>query len=158
MSGKWRAMVMALGLAGAMAGPVLAQSEIRSIKPEQLPALVREAAQKAAPGVRWSKAFRGTIEGRTSYLLVGKDGKGREVEVETNDRGKIRSVETTVPMNEVPKNVLEVVRHDENAKNWKITAVKRSRAGDGKGESYTFYGPNEEGEIIGLISIAYQGK
>lgn len=70
-SGRFVAVV-ALGTLG-LAGTVLAQDGERKIDPAKVPAVVRQAVNKAVPGVKWSGA---TQETQTFFHLDGKDAKG----------------------------------------------------------------------------------
>ncbi len=67
---------------------------VENVPLDQVPAPVMEAAKKALPGVTFTKAFKGKVEGgQVGYEIQGKarDGKVREAEVGLD--GKLIGVE-----------------------------------------------------------------
>jgi hypothetical protein len=156
---RWdrRAVVMGVAAAGLVACAAIAGDDAQTIRPVRVPVAVREAARKSAPGVRFTKAFRYADEGRPRYVLAGKDAHGREVSIDADGRGKVDRVETSVTMDEVPKEVRDVLvatrRRDAKARRWRFTDIKRVTDDEGGNASYRFEGPDEHGEIVGLLDI-----
>ena len=88
-----------------------------SIAVSKVPAEPRKAAEKEAPGVKFTKATGDQIEKR--YKLKGKDDKGRNLQVMVLADGTVMSIGTWTPikMDEVPKEVAD--------------AFEAGKAGDG---------------------------
>ena len=96
--------VLAVGLAGLITSAAMGQQEKdQRIDLAQVPAVVKEAADKVASGVTWHHASKETEEGKTIYELTGKNAHGRTVEVEVTPEGEVIEVETAIPLREVPK-------------------------------------------------------
>jgi len=65
-------------------------------------AAVKQAADKATPGVKWLDAYQDTEDGQTVYSLEGEDGKMHDVAVDVTAAGKVTSIEMEVELEEVP--------------------------------------------------------
>lgn len=103
--------VLAVGLAGLITSAALGQQEKdKRIDLTKVPATVKEAADKAVPGVTWHHASKETEEGKTIYELTGKYTHGRAVEVEVTPKGEVIEVETAIPLREVPKVALDAFK------------------------------------------------
>jgi hypothetical protein len=72
---------------------------------DKVPAHILMAAKAAAPGVKFQKAAV-EVEEVITYELAGKNGNGRQVEVDVTADGKVLEVETEVTLDEVPKEVI----------------------------------------------------
>jgi hypothetical protein len=77
---------------------------------KDLPAVVRESAEKAIPGAKWTEATRETDQDELSYQLSGADANGREVNVELSADGQIEVVETVLSVTDLPKIVVDVLK------------------------------------------------
>jgi hypothetical protein len=87
------ALALAVLLALAGCGSDVFEGE-ESVPLEKLPAPVMETARKALPGVTFTKAFKGKLDGGAQgYEIQGKakDGKVREAEVGLD--GKLIAIE-----------------------------------------------------------------
>jgi hypothetical protein len=80
-----------LGVIGLMAAT--ARGDDRPIEWKDLPAAVRQAAEKAAAGVKWTEAVEQSEDDATTYRLKGTDAKGGKVEVTLSADGKVGAVE-----------------------------------------------------------------
>ena len=108
MAAKWFVIALLAGSLGLFSATVQGADE--KIDLAKVPAVVKQAADHAAPGVTWTKATKEVEDGKTIYELVGKDAKGREVEVEVTPQGKVIEVETHIPMSEVPATVTDAFK------------------------------------------------
>lgn len=144
-----------LGLAAVLAFlRPLRGEQATAIPVAKVPDVVRQAANKAVPGAKWTKALKSTEEDETLFELVGQDTKGRDVEVDVTPMGKVLEIETGMPMNEVPKSVLEVAAA--NAKGIKLEGA-RSVSQDGMLVAYTFRGKNSSARVV-AIRVSKDGK
>jgi hypothetical protein len=96
-----------VGLVLAAAG--LAQGEgNRLVGVREVPAVARQAADQAVPGVTWLLAFK---DRSGWYKIVGKNKAGRLVECLTDPEGKRPMVRIGVPREEVPAAVLAALQN-----------------------------------------------
>lgn len=146
-SGRFIA-VMALGSLG-LAGTVLAQDGERKIDPAKVPAVVRQAVNKAVPGVKWSGA---TQETQTFFHLDGKNAKGHKVEVSMAPDGTILELKTTLPMTDVPKPVASAVAA-QAPKGFRVAEVLAVAPG-GQLAGYLFLGKGADGKPVEIASTA----
>ena len=77
---------------------------------KNVPPKLIEAATKAAPGIKWTTAFKNEEEGMVIYEIEGLDKKNREVTVTVNADGKVEEIETEIPEAEVPEVVMKAFR------------------------------------------------
>jgi hypothetical protein len=103
-------MFSALVLAGWAAAPAWAGEKHEKCELSRVPANVKAAAGRVAPGVAWTKACKETAEGKTFYELCGKDAANRRIETEVADDGVVKEVETEIGESAVPANVRQVFR------------------------------------------------
>jgi len=68
----------------------------------KLPASVTQAADKVAPGVRWSSAYQDMDDGQVVYELEGEDAKMQDVTIDVTAAGKVLSVEMETTLAEIP--------------------------------------------------------
>jgi hypothetical protein len=85
-------------------------SEGVEINLKQVPAHLRQAATKAAPGAQWKTAFKNDEDGEVTYEIEGVDHKKREVTVTVTADGKVEEIETEIPVAEVPDVVMRALR------------------------------------------------
>lgn len=124
--------------------PASAQEE-KEIDMARVPAPVRQAAMKAAPGARLTSAFKETDEGRTTYELSGRDAQGRGVEIEVTGRGVVLGVETEIPVSQVPRVVIDALRA--KARGMKFTSAEVVTR-NGRIISYEFEGEDAAGDEV----------
>src|SRR5262249_44232300 len=102
---------------------------------------------------KWAEATRETDEGVTTYYVVGKNARGREVEVSVTPEGQLIEVATEVTMAEVPKAVLSGLKT-------KLPKFKAEYAAevrrDGKVVEYSFEGTQGKEEIE--VTVSADGK
>jgi hypothetical protein len=132
-----------------MATPALEHDEIPLAK---VPDAVRQAAAKAVPDARWSKAFKSTEDDETVYELAGEDAKGRQVEVELTPAGRVLETERGVPLANVPPLVLGVLK-SRGVKPERARAVSQ----EGKVVAYAFDGRNAKGQAV-AARVSTDGK
>ena len=109
MHGTRFGIAAVLALAGLFASPARADDD-ETIDLSKVPAVVKKAAERAAPGVKWTRATRETENGQTIYELSGTDAEKIEIEVEVTAAGKVIEVETEVQLSEIPKAVIAAAR------------------------------------------------
>lgn len=155
MSWGWRSAVVFLGLAAFLtyAGPLRGEQET-ALPVAKVPPAVRQGADKAVPGAKWMKAFQSTEEDETLFGLIGRDAKGREIEVELTPAGRVLEIETGMPMNDVPKPILDVV--SAKARGVKIERA-RSVSQNGAVVAYSFHGKNARAQVV-AIRVSKDGK
>lgn len=87
-----------------------AWSAEEQVAPGKVPAIVRQAADKAVPGVKWTLATRET-QGRTvSYELEGVNREDDDVCVTVDSAGRLTEVCIEVDLSEVPRVVKNALR------------------------------------------------
>jgi uncharacterized protein YuzE len=98
--------VVAGGIATlATAVPDSPQAAAREIKPDKLPANVKEATERVVKDAQWSVAHKsGSL-----FDLEGKDGKGQEIHVEVTTEGKVTGIERKIDVKDVPKPVMTAI-------------------------------------------------
>jgi hypothetical protein len=98
------------GLFGAaMLRARLAPAVDRPVALDKVPPAAKSAADKAAPGAKWSDAYQETEDGQTVYELEGENADERDVMVEVSADGKVLSIELEIPLSEVPAAVMAAV-------------------------------------------------
>jgi hypothetical protein len=60
---------------------------------EKVPAPVLQAAEKALPGLKFQKAYKGQYKGEVAYEVQGKTKTGEVREVEVTGSGKVFNIE-----------------------------------------------------------------
>jgi hypothetical protein len=73
---------------------ITSRGDEQPVELKDLPAVVRQAADKAVGGAKWTEAIREAEEGGATYRLKGSDAKGGKVEVTLSAEGKVKAVET----------------------------------------------------------------
>ena len=92
---KW---MLALVVAAGMVATTMAQDYLQEVGEEkvaldQVPAAVKAKADDASKGAKFSRAF---LDKSKTYRLVGKNGAGGLVIVQTSEEGKLVSMTTRV--------------------------------------------------------------
>lgn len=144
-SGRFATLV-ALGSLG-LAGTVSAQDDERKIDPAKVPEVVRQAIDKAVPGVKWAGA---TQEVQTFFHLDGKDAKGRKVEASMAPDGAILELKTTLAVAEVPKVVTSAVAA-QAPKGFRVAEVLAVAPG-GQLAGYLFTGKGADGKPVEIAA------
>jgi uncharacterized membrane protein YkoI len=139
---------MMVGLTSA----ALAAEEER-VPLDKVPAAVKAAADKAAPGVRWKKAEKEQEHGKMIYELKGRDPKGGKMEVEVSPDGKQVSVEKPVSLDAVPTAVKTAANTAVPGAKWKW-AEQETEAGK---TLYELKGRGPNGKKVKL-EISPDGK
>jgi uncharacterized protein YpmB len=116
MSQRRRGFLQALTF-GALAPsvlPVAAYAQEKSddveISLKHVPAHLKDAATKAAPGVHWKTAFKNVEDGETTYEIEGLDRKNREVTVTITADGKVEEIETEITEADTPSVVMKALK------------------------------------------------
>jgi len=144
------AAVLAVTAAGVARGrPPIGTNTLVPIA--EVPAVVREAAKKAAPGIPLETATTNVFMGMPIFDFYGKDGRGREVDVEVSAQGAVVGVAMRVEMDEVPPAVLTVWKRVNHGNVEFADAESVTR--DGALIHYRFEGKNAEGEdVVATVS------
>jgi hypothetical protein len=138
---------------------VTAEGKVTKIEAEiavnEVPATVREAAQKAAPRAKWSEASKHQDGDDVSYVLDGEIGKGLAISAEITAEGKVIEIEKEIPLKQVPKAVSAALKA--KMPKFKASAVFEISK-EGKVVSYEFEGkrPRDKEEIA--VSVSADGK
>jgi hypothetical protein len=101
-------LVAAIGVAGLV--NLTARADEERVELKDLPAVVRQAADKTVPEARWTEATKETKDGKTTYELNGADAKGRETHVTLTSDGQVEVVETVLSVTDLPKLVVDVLK------------------------------------------------
>jgi hypothetical protein len=75
---------------------------------KDLPAAIRQAAEKTVAGAKWTEAIKETEGDNTNYRLKGIDAKGCKVEVKVSGEGRVEAVETTSSLNGLVELPIEI--------------------------------------------------
>jgi len=103
--GTWIAAVATVVFAGtAIAG------EEKKLDIEKVPQAVRDAAKKAAPQVKFTKAAIEIEEGDVVYELAGRCPQGRQCEIDVTAGGKVLEIETECRKDDIPSEVTRVLK------------------------------------------------
>jgi hypothetical protein len=145
-------LILCLGLMAV--GITAVAADDQPIPLDKVPAIVREAAGKAAPGIIWSKATKETEKGKTTYELTGKLADGREISAQVSEQGKLLEVETEINLADVPTVVTSALK-TKMPKFKAEEAVTVSR--DGKLVGYEFEGKIADGKEI-IVFVSSDGK
>jgi hypothetical protein len=101
-----RAVVM--GVVGLV--PLTATADEEKVELKDVPASVRQAADKTVPQAKWIEATKHTDDDETAYQLNGADAKGREVNITLTADGQVEVFETVLSVTDLPTNFVEVLR------------------------------------------------
>ena len=129
MRSSRRGVLAALNLVGLMA--LTARGDEQAMELKDLPATVRQSADKAVAGANWNEAARDTGEDATIYRLRGTEAKGCKVEVTLSAEGKVEAVETTSSLRDLKELPVEVRKAAESAApgaKWTEVAVRTEEA------------------------------
>jgi hypothetical protein len=85
-----------------------ARGDEQPIELKDLPAAVRQAADKAVAGAKWTEAIRATEDDGTTYRVKGTDPKGAKVEVTLFAEGQVKAVETASRLGDLKDLPVEV--------------------------------------------------
>ena len=95
-----------LNVVGLMA--LTARGDEKPVELKDLPVAVRQAAEKAVAGARWTEAISETEDDGTTYRVKGHDAKGCKVEVTLSAEGKVKAVETVASLKDLNDLSVEV--------------------------------------------------
>lgn len=118
----------------------------------KVPDVVRKAADKAVAGAKWSAAYMDRDDdGAVVYELDGTDPKGRDVIVEITAAGKMKEIETEIPIPDIPAGVQQALKA--KMPRFKATAAFEVSRG-GKVAGYSFEGrrPRDKEDIDVFVS------
>jgi len=100
VAGALGTVLLLCGAEGDAAGPVALK---------KVPAAVMAAANKIAPGVRWTDAYEDVEDGQIVYELEGEGAMERDVSVDVTAAGKVTLVESEMELSDVPAAVTAAV-------------------------------------------------
>ncbi len=86
---RFYCILMTIALAGCGSKPK--PDEI--VPMDKLPVVVREAAEKALPDVKFQHAVKIQVDGKTAYEVRGKSPKGKIREAEVSETGELLETE-----------------------------------------------------------------
>ena len=101
-------LVAAMGVVGLI--NLTARADEERVELKDVPAVVRECADKAKPGAKWTEATKESDEGDITYTLNGADSKGREVNVTLSEDGQVEVVETVLSVTDLPTAVVDILK------------------------------------------------
>ncbi len=102
-----------LNVAGMLTPAV--RGDEQAVAWKDLPAAVRQSAEKAVAGAKWSEAARADEEGEAAFRLKGTDAKGGRVEATLTPEGQVTAVETVSPLSDPQTLPVEVRKAAESA-------------------------------------------
>jgi hypothetical protein len=97
-----------MGLLGLV--PFTATADEDRIDVKDVPAVVRQSADKTVPHAEWTEATKETDDDEATYQLTGADAKGREVHLTLTADGQVEVFETVLSVTDLPAAVVEVLR------------------------------------------------
>jgi hypothetical protein len=142
-------LAVGLGLALAAAGAARADFVALSDVPQE----VRQAGDKAAPGVEWLLARDGSDDGGTYYVLLGKD-RGDPL-VQYWGRGTEGFVRVEVTLKEVPQAVRDTLKA--KAPDLKPDLIQHAGLDTVHLNSYRFQGTDARGNTVAVL-VSEDGK
>jgi uncharacterized lipoprotein NlpE involved in copper resistance len=104
-----------------------ARGDEQPVELKDLPVMVRQSAEKAVAGAKWSEAVREAEKDGTTYRLKGTDTKGCKVEVTLSAEGKVEAVETVSSLRDLKELPVEVRKAAESAApgaNWAEVVIR----------------------------------
>lgn len=131
------ASALVLAAAGAVALVVLDQGA--AIDPAGLSTRVRQAAAKAVPGIRITKARRDGVLGGLGYSVGGVNADGRKVQVFFNVIGQVETVLTTYRPEDAPESIRKVIAPN-LSRPGSVTRLLKFTSGDGTHASWQVMG------------------
>ncbi len=150
------------GVVGSIALPARAAEE-KPVEMTAVPAVVKAAAEKAAPKAKLTKAMMEIEHGQKVYELQGMmDGK--KIEVDVMEDGRVDEIETEIMMDAVPAEVSAALK--KRVPNFKPKFIEKSErpmmaagggAGDGEAEVYYEF-EGQEGEMACDVEVSADGK
>jgi hypothetical protein len=143
------ALALMLGFSGL--GSELARGD-ETIELSKVPLPVRQAAEKAVPGIKLMEAAKGMEDGQVIYTVGGEDPKGRAAEVEATADGKIVAISLEIRLQDVPKVVLNALRTQ--LKGFQPTDVMAVYDANWKLIEYSFEGKDAKGKEIDVTVSA----
>ncbi len=108
--------------------PLASRGDEQTVDLKDVPQLVREAADRAARGVKWTSAVFRVEDDDTSFLLKGTNDQGSRVEAAIDEEGEVQRVETALELQEsrgLPAPVLKAAESAARGAVW-TSAVLRT--------------------------------
>jgi len=149
------------GVVGSIALPARAAEE-KPVEMTAVPAVVKAAAEKAAPKAKLTKAMMEIEHGQKVYELQGTmDGK--KIEVDVMEDGRVDEIETEIMMDAVPAEVSAALK--KRVPDFKPKFIEKSErpmmsaagaAGGTPEVCYEFEG--QEGEMACDVEVSADGK
>ena len=85
-----------------------ARGDEQPIELKDLPTAVRQAADKAVAGAKWTDAIRATEDDGATFRVKGTDRKGGKLEVTPSAEGQVKAVETVSRLDDLKDLPVEV--------------------------------------------------
>ena len=85
-----------------------ARGDEKPVEVKDLPVVVRQAAEKAVVGAKWTEAVSETEDDGTTYRVKGTDTKGGKVEVTLSADGRVKAVATASRLDDLKELPVEV--------------------------------------------------
>jgi len=152
------------GVVGSIALPARAAEE-KPVEMTAVPAVVKAAAEKAAPKAKLTKAMMEMEHGQKVYELQGMmDGK--KIEVDVMEDGRVDEIETEIMMDAVPAEVSAALKKRvpdfkpkfiEKSERPMMAAGSDAAAAGSKPEVYYEF-EGQEGEMACDVEVSADGK
>ncbi len=120
---------------------------------KDLPAVVRQAAEKAVTGAKWTEAIREAEGDGTTYRVKGTDAKGGKVEVTLSAEGKVKAVETVSGLGDwtgLPGEVRKAAESAAPGAKWTVVIVRAEE----QQTSYRLKGTDAKGRGVEATLVA----
>jgi hypothetical protein len=130
-----------------------ARGDEQPIEWKDLPVAVRQAAEKAVGGAKWTGAIKATEDDGTTYRLKGIDAKGGKVEVTLSAEGTVKAVETATSLGDwtgLPGEVRKAAESAAPGAKWTVVVVRAEE----QQTSYRFKGTDAKGRGVEATLVA----
>jgi hypothetical protein len=142
------AILIVLGLLA-----ITSRGDDQPVEIKDLPAMVRQAADEAVAGAKWTEAIREAEEGGATYRVKGTDAKGGKVEVTLSAEGKVKAVETAAGLGDwtgLPGEVRKAADAAAPGAKWTVVVVRAEE----QQTSYRFKGTDAKGRGVEATLVA----
>ena len=130
-----------------------ARGDEQPIEWKDLPVAVRQAAEKAVGGAKWTGVIKATEDDGTTYRLKGIDAKGGKVEVTLSAEGTVKAVETATSLGDwtgLPGEVRQAAESAAPGAKWTVVVVRSEE----QQTSYRFKGTDAKGRGVEATLVA----
>ncbi len=139
-------MICVLGLMGLGGAR---DDDDQRLEVAEVPAAVRQAADKALPGAKWTEAVKETEDDGAVYRLEGTNPRGHEAQVEISAEGKVQSLEISLgheALAELPAGVRSQAEKAVPGATWSEAVIRTEE--DEEETTYTLKGTDAKGAAV----------